>query len=61
MLRKPKFATTIVNLYIMTFLIVLEVNFSQQLIVAMLYFAPVISVWMFYTLINGSNLPALKR
>ncbi|WP_207421030.1 hypothetical protein [Desertivirga brevis] len=55
MLRKPAFATTVVNLYIIVFLIVLEINISHALKVGMLYFSPVVSLWMFYTLISGSS------
>lgn len=54
MLRKPAFATTVVNLYIIVFLIVLEINISHALQLGMLYFSPVISIWMFYTLISGA-------
>ncbi|WP_207534310.1 hypothetical protein [Desertivirga arenae] len=55
MLRKPAFATTVVNLYIIVFLIVLEINISHALQLGMLYFSPVISLWMFYTIISGSG------
>lgn len=53
MLKKPGFAISILNFYIIAFLIVLQMNISDGLEKAMLLGASFMVMWMFYTVITG--------
>jgi len=60
LLRKPQFVTTILNLYIMAFLIVLNIHLSQQVELIMLYCSPIVCIWMFYTVISSTPIKMQK-
>lgn len=55
MLKKPGFAVSVLNIYIITFLVILQINISQRLEHAMFLMAPFIAMWAFYIVIHYSH------
>ena len=54
--NKSRIATVVLHIYIIVFLVVLCLNISSRVEVIMLYFAPVVTFWMFYTVISSAPL-----
>ncbi len=61
MLKKPGFAVSVLNIYIITFLVILQINISQRLEHAMFLMAPFIAIWAFYTVIHYSETVRFDR
>ena len=60
MLRKPGFAIAVLNVYIISFLTVLQMDISLRVEKVMLLGASFVVLWMFYTIINYGQ-PRLRK
>ena len=52
MIKKPETAISILNIYIVCFLIVLQINISQKLEYMMFVAAPFVAIWMCYIVLQ---------